>query len=513
MSAQLALQLRNMSKTFSGHTVLTRFNLDVEVGEIHALAGQNGSGKSTVIKILSGYHKSDPGASATAYGSSFELGSSAGARHAGLRFVHQDLGLVPTMSVMENVLLAERAYPQSFGRIQWRRAQRLAEAAVERAGLQVDVRRPAGELGLANQTLVAIARALLGTTDHSTLVLDEPTAALPLQDVDTLFSSLRALAGVGTSVLIVSHHIEEVLEIGDRITVLRSGLSLGTRRVADTSHDEIVRLIVGSDVASAQRATEAERGREAVLEASGIRGGLLTDFDVRVGRGEVVGVAGLTGSGRESLGPLLAGGDHREGSVRIAGAAVRPDRPSQAIRAGMATVFGDRARYGVIPTLAVRHNLTLSHVGRNARRGRISHKRERRETVGWIDSLSIVAQGPDATMSSLSGGNQQKVLIARALRLRPKVLLLDDPTAGIDVGARAQVHEVVERAVEDLDLGVLLISTDSNELARLCDRVLVMARGRIGAELIGAELTATGIDRALLTTGTPVGAQERDTNS
>ncbi len=495
-----ALALRNVSKTFLGHRVLDRLNLEVQEGEVHALAGQNGSGKSTAIKILCGYHKPDSGATGSVRGEPIELGSATAARAAGLRFVHQDLGLVQSMSVMENLMLAERQYPTSMGRVRWGQARQLATEAIARAGLDIDVRRPVAELSLANQTLVAISRALLGTTERSTIVLDEPTAALPVREVNTLFTAIRNLSQAGTSVMIVTHHIDEVLDIADRITVLRSGQSLGTHNIADTDHDSIVRLIVGSDVARGGQSNGAREFGDVVFEADKVSGELVTDFCTTVRAGEVVGVAGLTGSGRETLGRLLTGGAPRSGSVRSAGKTVAASKPRRALEAGVASAFGER-QYSTIPTLSVRHNMTLCDVGSQARMGRIRHRAERSEVDSWITKLGIVAGGPESKLASLSGGNQQKVLIARALRLKPTMLVLDDPTAGVDVGAREQVHGIVDEAVHVDGLGVLIISTDSEELSRLCDRVLIMIRGQVAAELSGDRLTSEQIDSALLMAG------------
>jgi ribose transport system ATP-binding protein len=495
----MTLQLRHVTKSFGGQPALRDVDLSVEYGEVHALVGQNGSGKSTLIKLLSGYHQPDPGAEAALDGRPFQLGSTQAARTAGLRFVHQDLALVLSLSILDNMMLG-RPYPVGLGgRIRWRVAADRASGYLRRVGVAADVRSPVHSLSMSERTAVAIARAL-SDTGHGRLlfVLDEPTAALPPDDVSRLLAAVGRLRAEGHGVLLVSHHLGEVLDIADRITVLRDGRVAASVPRRDVDQRRLTELIVGHSIVTAPgprpAADPGERSSAAVLQVRQLAGGRIRELGFDIRAGEIVGVAGITGSGRESLAPLLTGGLPHRGQVDVAGSRLAPGRPGGVVAAGVAAVPGDRARLGVFPNFGVRANMTISHLGRHRRWGRIARGREGREVETWIDQLAIVTRGPDAPMLSLSGGNQQKVLVARALRTSPKVLVLDDPTQGIDIGARAQIHDVIERCAGQ-GIAILLVSTDSDELARLSDRVLILSGGRLARILErGPALTAKSID-------------------
>jgi ribose transport system ATP-binding protein len=495
-----ALEIADLSKTFSGQVVLNRVSMTVGQGEVHALVGQNGSGKSTLIKVLAGYHDPDPGASASVLGQALQLGSSTDAHQKNLRFVHQDLGLVDELSAVENLMLG-RAYPTQLGvRIRWNQARRAAAETLARAGLDIDVRRPVGELSIADRTRLAIARALPEREDDRVvLVLDEPTAALPGQDVDRLFATIRRLRQDGHGIVLVSHHLDEILEISDAITVLRDGKKVGTVRSADVDAAKLTQLIVGYDLRLSTGRQEAlPAAGNPVLKLEHLAHGSVADVSIHVHQGEVVGVAGLSGSGREVLASMITGRLPREGALLVDGKPVLPASPAAALKARLASVPGERARYGIFPNLNVRHNLTMGSLKRHVKNGHIDSGAERLEVRRWIEKLGIVTRGADAPITSLSGGNQQKVLVARALRLSPRVLVLDDPTAGIDVAARDQVHRIIEEGSADT-MAVLLASTDSDELARLCDRVLIMSHGRVVRELRrGADLSAEAINHLLV---------------
>jgi ribose transport system ATP-binding protein len=493
-----------VSKTFTGQMALRDVSLDLNYGEVRALVGQNGSGKSTLIKLLAGYHQPDPGCTAEIGGDAFDLGHPAAARAGGLRFVHQDLALILSMSVLDNMMLG-REYPRAAGgRIAWRTARGEVGRQLAAVGLAVDPRTPVGALSMAERTLVAIARALADADGERPLliVLDEPTAALPKDEVGRLLHAIDGLRRQGHGVLLVSHHLDEVLDVADAVTVLRDGRIVASVPRHEVDHDRLAELIVGHALAvatPAERNAAAARGRaRAVLTVSGLTGGRVAGVDLEVHPGEVVGVAGITGSGRESLAPLIIGGLPRDGQVRVGERAVRPAHPKDAIAAGIASIPGERARYGVFPNMNVRRNLTIARLGEHRRWSRIQAREERAETREWIERLGVVTRGSEAAITSLSGGNQQKVLVARALRMKPKVLVLDDPTQGIDIGARAQIHDVIEQCAA-AGMAILLVSTDSSELARLADRVLVLAGGRVATALLrGPDLTDNAIDAAQL---------------
>ena len=486
-------------------------NLELCYGEVHALVGQNGSGKSTLIKILSGYHDPDAGARAEIDGMPFELGSAAAAKAAGLRFVHQDLALVLSLSVADNMMLG-RSYPTGLlGRIRRRSVESKARSALETLGLQIDVRAKVGDLSMAERSTVAIARALAESQGRrSLIVLDEPTAALPADEVGRLLRAIVRLRSEGHGVLLVSHHLSEVLEVADRITVLRDGRVAASLPRHEIDQGLLTELIVGhpggvGGSGVRERRTPALQSNPA-LSVRSLSGSRLSNLDLDVYPGEVVGVAGLTGSGRESLGSLLIGHIGRSGTVLVNGRPLSGGNPQWSHKAGMVAIPGERARYGIFPNLETRTNMTLSMLERHRKFRRISTRNEHAEVQEWIDRLGIVCQGPESPILSLSGGNQQKVLVARALRMDPKVLVLDDPTQGIDIGSRAQIHEVIESCAKG-GMAILLISTDSDELARLSDRVVVLARGHAIRSLDRGEgLTAASIDIAQLESGIPVTA-------
>ena len=502
----MTLQLRHVTKSFGGQIALRDVDLSVAYGEVHALVGQNGSGKSTLIKVMSGYHQPEPGAEAELDGLPFQLGSTHAARAAGLRFVHQDLALVLQLSILDNMMLG-RTYPVGVGgRIRWRAAADSVGSYLRTVGVEADARSPVGSLSLTERSAVAIARALSDTGQgRLLLVLDEPTAALPSDDVGRLLAAIGRLRAEGHGVLLVSHHLGEVLDIADRITVLRDGRVVASVRRAEVDQRRLTELIVGHSVvvpdAPARGENLSQSPQESPLRVRRLHGGRLRGLDFDVRSGEIVGVAGIGGSGRESLAPLLTGGLPHEGEINVAGRRLQPGQPQRALAAGAVAVPGERARFGVFPNLGVRANLTISLLERNRRWGRIDRARERQEVEHWIERLRIVTQGPDAPIMSLSGGNQQKVLVARALRMRPKVLVLDDPTQGIDIGARAQIHEVIEGCAAE-GIAILLISTDSDELARLADRILILSAGRLAHTLErGPALTARLIDSSQLDAG------------
>jgi len=492
-----ALEIHHLSKTFSGQTVLRDVSLTVAEGQVHSLVGQNGSGKSTLIKVLAGYHEPDVGASATVHGQPLDLGSASDAHRLNVRFVHQDLGLVSDLSVTENIMLGRRYPRRSSGAIDWKAARAAARDVMARAGSSLDVRRAVGELGIADRTRVAIARALPENDDPSVIVLDEPTAALPAHDVEQLFGTIRHLTQAGNAVILVSHHLDEILGISDTITVLRDGAKVATVAVGDVNHESLVQLIIGRELVKGTGRDEAmEHSGSPMLTMHDLSEDSVLSVSATLYPGEVVGVAGLAGSGRELIAGMITGRVPRRGSISVAGASIPSGQPRAALAAGMAWISGERARYGTFANLNLRCNLTMGDLNRHTNIGRIDVKSERAEVRDWIDRLGIVTRGPDVPITSLSGGNQQKVLVARALRLSPRVLVLDDPTAGIDVGAREQVHSIIESSTTD-SMSVVLVSTDSDELARLCDRVLVMVRGVVTTELRrGVDLTAENIDHA-----------------
>jgi len=496
--AQPLLHLSGVVKTFPGQVALADGTLEVATGEIHALVGQNGSGKSTLIKLLAGYHQPDAVGSATVDGESFTLGSADEADRLGMRFIHQNLGLVESMSAVENCALAHGIPTGRLWRIDWKSERERVGALLDRFGVDVDVTAPVGTLPPAHRTMIAIIRALQDW-EHSArlIVLDEPTATLPRGEVDRLFALMRRVASHGIGVLFVSHRLDEVFEVATRVTVFRDGRTVADRQVADLTHEELIRTMLGRSIDSFETTHAVEQTKPAV-QVRDLAGIDLRSLDLSVGEGEIVGLAGLLGSGRDEVVPLMSAARRRTaGEIEVGGALLQSSDPRAALRAGIATVHVDRGRNGAITSFSVAENVVLPELRSLMRLGFLRGSRRRGEAVHWIDELDVRPANPGATFMNLSGGNQQKVVLGKCLRLEPKVLLLDEPTQGVDVGAKVALYSIVaDRAAEGL--GVLVSSGDSEELARLCHRVLILARGRVVRELKGADLTAEEIDLAVL---------------
>lgn len=495
--ARPAIRFSRVSKTFGTATVLRDLELEIQRGEIHALVGQNGSGKSTTVKILSGFFQPDPGAEAEVDGRPFQLGSTAAAMSAGLRFVHQDLGLIDDLSVADNFMVGSTG---GLTRLRSTSEAARAAAAMEAIGFPgVSPHAKVGDLTAPERTAVAIARALHDMSHVPLLVLDEPTASLPRKDARALFAAMRRVTERGIAILYISHHLDEVLELADHVSVLRDGALVAQEPVTALGHDRLVELILGRRLA--QELTEHHvvgdpEGAE-LLAVTGLTGAVVDGVDLRVRHGEVLGVAGLVGSGIEEIAGLLSGRVAREGEVRLRGRVIPPGDPAAAVEAGLCTVPVDRAGHAVITDGTVRENLTLSRLRDFWRRGRFDTRAERRHAREWVHRLEVRPADAERRMVELSGGNQQKVIVGRWLRVKPSVLVLEDPTQGVDIGSKADLHAWIERVAAD-GTAVLLCSTDTAELARLSSRVMVLRRGKVECTLAGASITAAEIDRRQL---------------
>ncbi|MBS1871500.1 MAG: sugar ABC transporter ATP-binding protein [Actinobacteria bacterium] len=499
-----ALRVREVRKDFPGTRALDGVSLDVLPGEVHALVGGNGCGKSTLMKILAGVQPADAG-SAEIGGAVHDLRhfSAALARRCGLHFVHQQSSVFPDMTVAENLAIGRGYETGPLGAIRWARLRRRVAAVLERFEIAARPDDRVDRLRPATQTMVAIARALQDqeVAHEGVLALDEPTASLPPDEVATVLDALRRCAARGQAIVFISHRLDEVLGVADRITVLRDGRVVATVARDGLDHDGLVELIVGRRVeplaAAAPAAVREAADAAPALEVAGLAGGAVRGADLTLHAGEVVGVAGLNGSGRSTLLRLLFGEQQaREGSVRAGGRALALARPRDAIDAGFAYVPEDRAVAGLFPELSVAENLSGGFAGDYARHGRLVHRLERADARAAMERFLIRAASPEVAISTLSGGNQQKVVLARWLRRRPHVLLLDEPSHGVDVGARAEIAGLIRAAAEE-GTAVLAVSSDFEELVALCDRVLLMREGRIAGEVAGAQLTVERIDHLL----------------
>jgi ribose transport system ATP-binding protein len=498
---QALLSINNLTKVFPGQTALDDVSITLHAGRTRALVGQNGSGKSTLIKVLAGYHQPTAGTAEVVRGGKalpFTLGDGLAAASAGIRFVHQDLALVDAVSTVENLALGTGFLTSRFGRIDWPANTKRAEAALADLGFdEVAVTAPVGSLAPSQKTAVAVARALQGW-EHgaSLLVLDEPTASLPDGDVERLFQTVRRLKERGVAILYVSHHLDEVFEIADDVTVLRDGRHVVTETVADLDHDRLVELMIGHRLERRSASPRSTQSSPVLLQTHQLTGGSVRGVSIAVQAGEVLGVAGITGSGRDHLLPLISGQlPSASGSIVIDSTAMPNYKPAAAMAAGGAFLAADRSTQGNLALLSVTANTTISDLRPNVKWGRLLHAKEGAEATTWVDRLSTRLPSIDSPIATLSGGNQQKVLLARGLRLAPKVLALDEPTRGVDVGAKEEIHSIIDAAAAN-GSAVIVASTDTDELVRVSHRVIVFRRGEIAVELVGDQITSEAIIHA-----------------
>ena len=501
-----ALEVTRLSKRFSGVTVLRQVSLQVAPGEVHALLGGNGSGKSTLIKVLSGYHRPEPGSRALIGGQQLHFGSPQSSYRLGCRVVHQDGGLVDELSVADNLSLTA-GYPRRWGTVRDAVVHRAAAAALRELGVDVDPRTPVGDLSAANRTEVALVRALREDPQAPVrlLVLDEPTATLPIREVQQLLDTVRRVAARGVAVLYVSHRLPEAFDVADMVTVLRDGRQVTTEPMRGLDHGRLVTLITGLDAAEIKAdptsAAPTAVAVEPVLSVTGLQAGPVRDLSLAARPGEIVGVAGITGSGAELiLGSVFGATARRSGDVVLGGLPLPPLRPDRAIAAGVAYLPADRKRLSGIMELSATENLTLVNLAPFWSGGWLWRRRESALTRTWTERLGVRPRAAAGrALSTFSGGNQQKILFAKWLRCQPRLLLLDEPTQGVDVAAKGEVHRLVQDAASR-GAAVVVGSTDFDELAAVCHRVLVLHEGQLAAELQGTDITPANITRHALGT-------------
>ncbi len=482
------LQFRNVSKEFGGTRALSNVTLDLKRGEILALLGENGAGKSTLIKTLAGIYKPD-GGDILLNGVPYAHRPPKPNERQPVAFIHQDLGLIEWMTVGENVGLAQ-GFSLRRKLIDWRQTERRTAEALKLVGCDFDPSTRVQDLTRTEKSLVAIARALAVEADI--LVLDEPTASLPADEVERLFEALRPLKARGVAMIYVSHRLDEIFRIADRVAVLRDGFLVGETPVAETTPDELIRMIVGRKAGQLFAKAESKPG-EALLQVGNLvtRGAGPVSFELR--RGELLGLVGLRGAGQELIGRALFGAEPSAGSVRLHGAAPDLRTPETAIASGVGLIARDRTEESVALSLSLREN-TYLNPGASGRRMTdfLSPAAEARKAAEIGESVGLRPNDQALAIEALSGGNQQKVVVGRWLATGRKLLIAEDPTAGVDVGAKADIYRLIASAVEN-GLAVLVISTDFEEIAHICHRALVFSRGRIVRELSGADLTTSAV--------------------
>ncbi|HTR14557.1 MAG TPA: sugar ABC transporter ATP-binding protein [Roseiarcus sp.] len=478
------IRFDNVVKRFGGVTALRGVSLDLRAGEILALLGENGAGKSTLIKTLGGIVEPTEG-SIEYRGEQYRHRPPHFGEHQPVAFIHQDLGLVEWMTIAENIALAT-GYPSKRGLIDWDAAESATRAALAQVDCPLPPTMRVRDLTRTEKSLVAIARAL--SVEADVLVLDEPSASLPADEVHRLFDALRPLKARGVGMIYVSHRLDEVFEIADRIAVLRDGALVGERRVADTTPEELVSLIVGKAL-DKYEATPRARSAETRLEVRSLTVEGAGPVDFSLARSEIVGLVGLRGAGQERVGRALFGALPHGGEILLDG--VRPllDDPAEAMKSGIGLIARDRVEESSASGLTVRENMFInpSAIGRGFA-SPLSPRAEAEQARAIGAQVGLRPNDPHLPIESFSGGNQQKVIVGRWLRIGGRVLIAEDPTAGVDVGAKAEIYRLLDQALET-GLSIVVVSTDFEEVARICHRALVFSRGRIVAEISGDELS------------------------
>jgi ribose transport system ATP-binding protein len=487
--------MRSISKSFPGVRALSDVSLDVRRGEIHALLGENGAGKSTLMKILSGDYQMDSG--------EILLDGRAAAIHSprhgvelGISVMYQELNVVPTLTVTENILLGKLPPGPLPGTVDWRAAHRLASEKLEWLSVDLAPRTLVGDLNIAQKQVVEITRAL--SRDARIVVMDEPTAALTDREVQSLFCIMRTLRERGVAIIYISHRLDELFEIADRVTILRDGRKVDTVNLAETTRGQLVTLMVGRELKDLYPKRASVVGQE-LLRVEGLtQGKKLRDISFTVHKGEILGIFGLMGAGRTHLARVLFGDVPKDrGQILLDGREVHAVSPQQARLAGLGLVPLDRKGEGLILDQDIRRNITLANVPAYARGGFLRQDAEKQSAERWMQALGICARGQDQKVLNLSGGNQQKVVLAKWLETQARVLILNEPTRGVDVGAKAEIYRLLEDLCEQ-GKGIIMMSSELPEILALADRIVVMCQGVITGVFSRSEATQERLLRAAI---------------
>ncbi|MBU7314084.1 sugar ABC transporter ATP-binding protein [Paenibacillus oleatilyticus] len=480
------LEMNDISKSFPGVRVLDQVTFNLTGGEVHALMGENGAGKSTLMKILGGIHRRD-GGTVILKGTPCEIASPSMAQSLGIAMIHQELNLIPHLTVMENIFLGREFTYGRSGMINWSKMRQESVRFLSQLGLSIDPGIIAGELSVGQQQMIEIAKAL--SMNAEILVLDEPTAALTDREIEALFTVIESLKAKGVGMIYISHRMEEIFRICDRVTVMRDGHTVGTDRVADTNIDKLVKMMVGREIKDRFPKIDVAVG-EPKLEVNGLSlPGKLQDISFAVRSGEIVGIAGLMGAGRTELAKALFGvTPARQGEIRVDGRPVAIRKPVDAIRAGIALVTEDRKDEGLLLNLSVKDNISLPNLKDVSSFGFVSRSKETGISDRLISQLLIKTPNGEQKVGSLSGGNQQKVVIGKWLETNPQVFILDEPTRGVDIGAKKEIYDLMNQLVSR-GVAILMISSELPEVLGMSDRILVMHEGRIAGEFARGEAT------------------------
>jgi len=487
MSEKL-LEINNLEKTFPGVRALKGVKLTVNKGEVHALMGENGAGKSTLIKVLTGIYQKD-GGTILFDGEEINARTPIEANEKGISTIYQELNLVLFQTVYENLFLG-REPRTKFGNIDRKKMIAEADRILGDLGIHIDVEKPLKAYSTAIQQMVAIARAI--STNTKLVIMDEPTSSLDANEVQILFRIIRKLKNQGISVIFISHKLDEIFEICERLTVFKDGEYVGNYDVKELDQLKLISLMVGRDAVKLERKKEGYNFSKAeeLMGAKGVKQGMgLNGIDINIKQGEVVGLAGLLGSGRTELAQVIFGANTMdEGEIFWHGNSVKVNSPADAISKGMGYCTEDRKVEGIIPHLSVKENLTIALLPKISKFGFVNKKEQDRIVKQYIERLKIKTPTPEQAICNLSGGNQQKVLLARWMCMNPKLIIMDEPTRGIDVGAKAEIEQLIQE-LSDNGISVLMISSEIAELERNCDRIVVMREGKKIGELVGDSIS------------------------
>lgn len=471
------LSMQNINKSFPGVKALQNVDFSVKKGEIHCLIGANGAGKSTLMKILAGVYPKDDG-EIYLQGEKVQINNPADAKRLGVITIHQELSLVEHLTVAENIYLGSYANPR-FGFVSWKRLRQQAQALIDRLGIAIDVDMPVAELSMGHKQIVELAKALEGNA--KIIIMDEPSTTLSEREIRTLFTIIEELIRQGITIIYISHKLEELFAIGDRVTVLRDGKWVATRELSELDQASLTELIIGYKVEKQERTSEQLHFPE-LLRAESLSTRHISAVSFSLGKGEILGLYGLVGAGRTELLKALYGVDPlTAGVIRLDGQQIKIDSPSKAIRLGMGLVPENRKTEGAILGLSVEENAVLPAYDRFASGGVIKPGRIRSEIAEKIRELNVKTPDAQTLMGNLSGGNQQKVIISKWLIRQSKIILFDEPTQGVDIGAKQEIYKIIQKLVAE-GASVIVASSEIGELQEICNRILVMFRGKIVGE-------------------------------
>ncbi|HOV31855.1 MAG TPA: sugar ABC transporter ATP-binding protein [Candidatus Hydrogenedens sp.] len=484
--SDLLLEMKDITKRFPGVLALDKVRLEVQYGEVHCLVGENGAGKSTLMKILSGAITLDSG-EILLEGKPIQITSPYHAQQLGISMIYQEFNLIPYLSVAENIFLGREPRIEKTPLINWKRMYNEAYEVLEQVGLKLDVRVPVAELSIAQQQMVEIAKAL--SIKAKIIVMDEPSATLTEHELKTLFELIKTLRRQNLGIIYISHRLEELYEIGNRVTVMRDGQYVGTHEVCDVTREDLIRMMVGRELTKEYPKIFLQRGKEKLRVENLTRKGAFQDISFSLYSGEIVGLTGLVGAGRTEVARAIFGADPMdEGKIYVEEQEVKIHSPQEAIKHGIGLLTEDRKNQGLVLSMTVRENITLANLKEITNWIFLDLPKERQVAESYVHDLQIRTPSIEQISQNLSGGNQQKVVLAKWLFTKSRILIFDEPTRGIDVGAKVEIFRLMNRLLEQ-GVGILMISSELPEVLGICDRILVMHEGNLAGELSREEAT------------------------